>query len=375
MAVILVTALVVGTLGSSGPVTQQDRVMAIARTLKCPVCSGESVAESNVDASQLIRTDIAKRLEQGQSADQIRSYYAGRYGEGILLTPSSTGVSSLVWIVPGHRARGGGAVLVGVFRHWRIRGDVHATEADRELVEEALGGAGDPVGGTTDGGVAGHRGTSGARSPARRRRGQGSRPRRRRPLRRRRRTNPATAPRRREPSIPTAWPRLEEERDFLLGSLRDLEAEHDAGDVDDGDYAALKDDYTARAAVTIRAIDSHQVQMAARPRRSWTQRLVVVGIVAVLAIGAGIFVARSSGQRGASDSVTGGIRTDSRDELLAAREDGAKGDYLGAVKAYDEVLEIDPANTEALAYKGWMLRLVAQSASGAQHDPARAARR
>src|SRR4051794_18690615 len=41
---------------------------------------------------------------------------------------------------------------------------------------------------------------------------------------------------------------LEEQRDFLLGSLRDLDAEHDAGDVDEADYLALKDDYTARAA-------------------------------------------------------------------------------------------------------------------------------
>ena len=36
-----------------------------------------------------------------------------------------------------------------------------------------------------------------------------------------------------------------DERDFLLRSLEDLEREHDAGDVDDADYAALKDDYTA----------------------------------------------------------------------------------------------------------------------------------
>jgi len=138
MAVILGTALIIGTLGSSGPVTQQDRVMAIARTLKCPVCSGESVAESDVDASKLIRTDIAQRLEQGQSASQIRSYYAGRYGEGILLTPSSSGVSSLVWIVPVIALVASAAVLIGVFRRWRVRGDVHATEADRELVADAL---------------------------------------------------------------------------------------------------------------------------------------------------------------------------------------------------------------------------------------------
>ncbi len=78
MLVVLAVALVIGTFGSSGPETNADRVIAISRTLKCPVCSGESVAESNADASLDIRADIAKRLDQGQSADQIRAYYAAR---------------------------------------------------------------------------------------------------------------------------------------------------------------------------------------------------------------------------------------------------------------------------------------------------------
>ena len=48
---------------------------------------------------------------------------------------------------------------------------------------------------------------------------------------------------------------LGEERDFLLSSLRDLEAEHDAQDIDDVDYETLRDDYTARTAVVLRAIE------------------------------------------------------------------------------------------------------------------------
>ena len=49
-------------------------------------------------------------------------------------------------------------------------------------------------------------------------------------------------------SIRTAWPTLEEERTFLLRSLRDLDAEHAAGDVDEHDYTTLRDGYTKRAA-------------------------------------------------------------------------------------------------------------------------------
>jgi len=140
MAVVVLVALTIGTLGSTGPQTNADRVMAIARTLKCPVCDGESVAESNADASLQIRADIAKRLDQGQTADQIRAYYASpeRYGSSILLTPSSTGISSLVWIIPIMVLVVSFAVLVALFRRWKVRGEVHASDADRALVGAAL---------------------------------------------------------------------------------------------------------------------------------------------------------------------------------------------------------------------------------------------
>ena len=49
---------------------------------------------------------------------------------------------------------------------------------------------------------------------------------------------------------------LEEERDFLLGSIDDLEAEHAAGDLNDHDYETLCDTYTARAADVLRRLSA-----------------------------------------------------------------------------------------------------------------------
>ncbi len=152
-----------------------------------------------------------------------------------------------------------------------------------------------------------------------------------------------------------------------MGSLRDLEAEHEAGDVDDRDYASLKDDYTARAAATIRALESDQAARSRpAPTRSTGRRILVAALVVIFSVGAGVLVAQWSGSRGAGDSITGGIRGDTRDDLLAARQEGANGQYLDAIKDYNKVLQLDPANTEALAYRGWMLRIVSTSASGQQ---------
>jgi len=140
IAVVLVITFAVGTRPSGTPPTNADRLLNISQTIKCPVCSGESVAESNASVSVDIRTDIAKRLEQGQTDDQIREYYAGRYGKYILLTPEATGVTSLVWIIPVVALVLALAGLVVVFRRWRLGGEVHATDADRALVGRALDG-------------------------------------------------------------------------------------------------------------------------------------------------------------------------------------------------------------------------------------------
>ncbi len=157
---------------------------------------------------------------------------------------------------------------------------------------------------------------------------------------------------------PDALAALEDQRDFLLRSLDDLEREHEAGDVDEHDYETLKDDYTARAAGTIRAIETHQARAAAvRRPRSWRRLAVTVAGVAAFAVLAGVLVAQASGRREAGDALTGEIRQSTRIQLAEARNLAGQERYDEAVEVYDEVLEAQPANAEALAYKGWVLFL------------------
>jgi len=177
--------------------------------------------------------------------------------------------------------------------------------------------------------------------------------------------------------------RLEAERDFLLRSLDDLEAERAAGGVDDVSYTALHDDYTARAAAVIRALRDG---VDARPSTApvpWGRRAVVVGAIGVLAIGSGVALASalgsrqpgqtSSGNTGTRGSASGGARrqletaverdpTDVGSRLLLARYLERGDDVAGALEQYDEVIRLDPANTEAYAQSGRLLYLTAVAA-------------
>jgi cytochrome c-type biogenesis protein CcmH/NrfF len=146
LGVVLVLALAVGGFGSMGPTTNEDRVQDISRTIKCPECRGETVAESNSGISQQIRIEIAKLVQSGATDDQIRADIGAHYNNAVLLTPESGGVAGLVWIIPVVALVAALAALAVTFRQWGEATPRHASDADRALVAAALaqgGGEGD----------------------------------------------------------------------------------------------------------------------------------------------------------------------------------------------------------------------------------------
>ncbi len=117
--VALAVLLTYGSLDGAAAPSDAERAAIIARSLRCPQCAGESVAESNVSVAREIRADIARRVDAGQSDDEIRAAYAALYGEAVLLTPPARGIGSLVWIAPAIVGLTAAAGLGFAFRRWR----------------------------------------------------------------------------------------------------------------------------------------------------------------------------------------------------------------------------------------------------------------
>lgn len=99
MAAVVVVVLVAAN-GQSGPRTNAERIDAIAKTLKCPTCTGESVYTSQAASAQDIKEEIARQVATGRTDDQVRAYFAERLGEQYLLTPSAGGIGALAWVLP-----------------------------------------------------------------------------------------------------------------------------------------------------------------------------------------------------------------------------------------------------------------------------------
>lgn len=162
---------------------------------------------------------------------------------------------------------------------------------------------------------------------------------------------------------------LEAERAFLLRSIDDLDAEVAAGDLNPADHAALRDDYVARAAAVMRALETPLAATgatvaSAAPRGRATKAVMTVAACLALATVAGIFLAQSSGSRGANDPLTGSLPTTVQERLEDAADKLGEGDAIGAIKAYDAILKENPDQPVALAYRGWVVRLAGLKEEG-----------
>lgn len=103
----------------------------IAAKLRCPVCTGQSVLESNSGIAQEMQAVIRERLASGESEQEVLDYFVASYGDWIVLKPRATGWNALVYILPGVVVLGGGLLLVRTLRKWSQSGTAtrHAGEA------------------------------------------------------------------------------------------------------------------------------------------------------------------------------------------------------------------------------------------------------
>jgi cytochrome c-type biogenesis protein CcmH len=110
-----------------------QRVHNVASQLKCPVCQGESVADSPSTISQQMRGVIRQQLRQGQSEQQVIQYFVSRYGSTILWSPPKQGFTMFAWIIPIAMLLIGAIVLVLVLRGWLAGGRIrHCSEDNGE---------------------------------------------------------------------------------------------------------------------------------------------------------------------------------------------------------------------------------------------------
>ena len=78
----------------------ERRAAALDETIMCPVCPGESIAQSQNELAAQMRDIVREKLTEGWTDESIRQFFVDRYGPSVLLEPPTEGFGLAAWIVP-----------------------------------------------------------------------------------------------------------------------------------------------------------------------------------------------------------------------------------------------------------------------------------
>ena len=81
-------------------VEQNNLESKIFKNLRCIVCQGQSIAESNSDFAQTIKIVVRDKINQGDNEKEIYEFLAEKYGEWIIYKPKFNYINSLLWFSP-----------------------------------------------------------------------------------------------------------------------------------------------------------------------------------------------------------------------------------------------------------------------------------
>jgi cytochrome c-type biogenesis protein CcmH len=115
----------------------------------CPICAGETLAQSTSPAAQRIKVEIQRRIAAGDTRSQIKRRLVSEWGERILAAPPRHGFDLLAWLLPIVGVLGGAAAIgVLAFRwtrerepgpapqRWSLNGHPLGPDEERRLDEE-----------------------------------------------------------------------------------------------------------------------------------------------------------------------------------------------------------------------------------------------
>jgi cytochrome c-type biogenesis protein CcmH len=303
LVALAVALLAIGSHRSSHP-TLDAQVIHIANEVRCPVCDGETAAQSSAAASVQIRAEIRQELLAGQSSDQILAGLVRAYGSGILEKPQSSGVGLIVWVVPVVATVLAGTALVWAFIRWRRRAQPSAGPGDEDLDSSAP-----PV------------------SPAS--------------------LDDALAAVV-APAVAVAAVQSSGSSVSLVPSAHGSPISSiETGPADPGgppEFYATNPERHGEAGPS--------------PKRQRWLRGVVIGVgVCFIAGGTAWAVAATASTRLPGQTITGqalGSAAIAQD-MQTAQADAAKGDAVDAIKEYQKILKTDPNQVDALTGEGWLL--------------------
>ena len=99
---------------------QEAKARALMESLRCLVCQGQSIADSDAEMAGDMRALVRQRIQAGEPPEAVRAFLVSRYGDWVSFTPPVGGIGWPLWIAPLALLLAGAWLLRGRFkRHQR----------------------------------------------------------------------------------------------------------------------------------------------------------------------------------------------------------------------------------------------------------------
>lgn len=79
---------------------REAQAQALMLTLRCVVCQGQSIADSNAEMAGDMRSLVRTRIAAGENPQAIRDWLVARYGDYVSYDPPLSAVTAPLWIAP-----------------------------------------------------------------------------------------------------------------------------------------------------------------------------------------------------------------------------------------------------------------------------------
>ncbi|WP_294264180.1 cytochrome c-type biogenesis protein [uncultured Sphingomonas sp.] len=79
---------------------KEREAKALMETLRCVVCQGQSIADSDAEMAGDMRSLVRERIAKGETPDRVRDWLIERYGDYVSYDPPLSGATAPLWIAP-----------------------------------------------------------------------------------------------------------------------------------------------------------------------------------------------------------------------------------------------------------------------------------
>ncbi len=113
----------------------EARARALSLQLRCPVCQNENIDDSDAQIAQTLRMVIRERISAGDTDEEVMAFVTDRFGEFVLLKPSTSGWNLMLWAAGPLMLLGGIAVAFATLRRRPTAEADLSTEESQRLAE------------------------------------------------------------------------------------------------------------------------------------------------------------------------------------------------------------------------------------------------